>query len=79
MVSPDGDWTKRFAARQLLSIAPIRLYSITGLNRYQRRRYHLTQNTQFRQLPVHDIASRSGLITGSQLLCWAKLLDQLAN
>src|SRR5271170_2316414 len=66
------------ATCKLFRIAPIGLYSITSLNRYQRRRYNVAVDAQLRQLPVHDVTRWSGLITGSQLLCRAKLLDQLA-
>src|SRR6516225_313737 len=64
---------------QLLSIAPIGLYPITSLDRYQRGRYHLTLHAQLRQLPVHDVTCRSCLIAGSQLLRPAKLLDHLTD
>jgi hypothetical protein len=70
--------SRSIATCQLLSIASIRLDSITRLNRYQRWRYNLALDTQFCQLPVHDITGRSCLITGSQLLCRARFPDQLA-
>ena len=66
------------ATCQLLCIPPIRLYPITCLDRYQRGRDNLAVNAQLRQLPVHDVVRWAGLITGSQPLCRAKLLDQLA-
>src|SRR6266567_124786 len=67
------------ATCQLLSVPSIRLYPITRLDRYQRGGHNLALNAQLRQLPVHDVARRTCLITGSQLLCWTKLLDHLAD
>ncbi len=55
------------------------LYPITCLNRDQSGCHNLALNAQLRQLPVHDIARRTCFITGSQLLCWTKLLDHLAD
>ena len=70
--------SRSIATRQLLSIPPIRLYSVTSLDRYQRGCDNLALDAQFCQLPVDDITRRSCLITGSQLLCRAKLFDQLS-
>jgi hypothetical protein len=67
------------AACQLLSIPPIGLNSIPGLDRHKRRCHNLALDAQLRQLPVHNVARRSGFITGSQLGCRTKLLDQLAD
>src|SRR5580698_7594842 len=57
------------ATRQLLSIAPVRLYPITRFNRYKRGCHYLALNAQLRQLPVHDVTCRSRFIAGSHLLC----------
>ena len=62
-------------ARQLLGIAPVGLHTVASLDRDQGRRDHLALHTWFRQLPIQDIASRPGFITGTQLLHRAKLLQ----
>jgi hypothetical protein len=67
------------ATCQLLGIAPIGLHSIASLDGYQRGCHNFALDAQLRQLPVHDVARRSGFVTCSQLGCRTKLLDQLAD
>ena len=63
--------TGSVTTRQLLSITPVGLHPVAGLDWYQSWRDHLAPDTQLRQLPVDDIPGRPGLIAGPQLLYWA--------
>jgi hypothetical protein len=59
-----GQITGSITAGQLVSIAPIRLHSIAGLDRHQSGRYHLALNPQLRQRPGADQPSLPGLERG---------------
>jgi hypothetical protein len=66
-------------AHQLLGIPSIRLYPITCLHKHQRGCHNLALDAQLRQLPVQNVARRSGFLTGSQPGYRTTLLDQLAD
>ena len=53
---------------QLQCIQPIGLDPVPGLRRHQRRRYHITLDSQLRQLPVKYEAGWAGFVAGSQML-----------
>jgi Reverse transcriptase (RNA-dependent DNA polymerase) len=69
----------RPTARQLLSIPPIGLYPIPGLDRYQRRSHHLTLHPKLRQLPVKYVPRGARLVARLQLLGAAEFLHQPSN
>ena len=56
------------AARQLQSIAPIRLHAIAGFHRHQGGRDHLAPHAERGQLPIEDIPRGARLVTHAQLL-----------
>ena len=65
--------------RQLLGIAPIRLHPVASLDRHQRRRDHLAQDSQLGKLPVKYIPGWTSFVTGLQPLDRPQLLHQFAN
>ncbi len=57
----------------------VRLHPVAGLGRNQRRRHDRALDSQLDQLPVENVARRSGLIAGTQPLHRAQLLNQLED
>ena len=66
-------------ARQLLRIAAVCLDPVPGLGGDQARRYHFTDNSQLRELPVEHIPRRTRFIASLDLLDRAQFVNQLAN
>ena len=66
-------------AGQFLGVAFIRLHAIARFGGNQRGRDHFAGDTQRRQLPEQNVAGRTGLVTGMQLIAGAQFLHQLPN
>src|SRR5487761_2062638 len=74
-----GEVTAPKKTRELLCVPAIRLYSVSRLDRDERRRDDIALDSHLRELPVETVTARTGLVADVKLASALQLLERPTN